>query len=169
MDLFATFGAAPRDLSQAPTLSDALRSAHLAVAGTVGGCIVLAIPLSFFIDAPWSPLMPLGLGLAMAALLAPIPGVMWWMARRYANLFRQGRIVRGTVIEPRGHGCIVQIEVAGPNLAVLGMRALPVGTEVPVIVGDGASSLALIVLGATMLERASLLTRSQLGQVLVGG
>ena len=161
-------GSPPRDLAQAPQLSEALRSARIGVIATVVGCTVLAVPLSFFIDAPWSPIYPLAMGVAMSAVIAPIFGVMLWIASRYANLYRTGRVVTGTVIEPRGHGCVVQIDVAGPNLAVLGTRALPVGTPVSALVGDAGNSLVLVVIGTTMLEQASLLTRSALPQVLVG-
>lgn len=158
----------PRDLAQAPQLSEALRSARIAVVATVVGCTVLALPLSFFVSDAWSPIYPVAMGVAMSAVIAPIPGVMLWMASRYANLYRTGRVVTGTVIEPRGHGCVVQIDVAGPNLAVLGTRPLPVGTPVSALVGDAQSSLVLVLIGSTMIEQASLLTRSSLPQVLVG-
>lgn len=168
MDASMHTGAPPRDLAQAPQLNEALRTARIAVLGTVVGCIVLAIPLSFFIGGPWSPIYPLAMGTAMSAVIAPIPGVMLWLAGRYANLYRTGRAVTGTVIEPRGHGCVVQLDVAGPNLAVLPMRALPVGTQVPAIVGDAGSPLVLLILGPTIFQQASLVTRAALAQVVVG-
>ncbi len=161
-------GDPPRNLAQAPQLAEPLRNARVGVVATVLGCIILATPISYVGMDDWSPIYPLAMGTAMSALLAPIPGVMLWLANRYAHLYRTGRVVAGTVIEPRGHGCVVQVDVAGPNLAVLGTRALPVGTQVSALVGDANSSLVLVLIGSTMMEQASLLTRGQLPQVLVG-
>lgn len=160
----------PRSTDLGRSVLESAVKARNGVLGTLAVSFLLGIPLSFVSfrrSRPWEPLHIVWGGLSIAIFAVPIALVIFFVIRAYVKIFREGRVVEGTIVENRGGGSLVQSVVGvGPDLSFVPNLRRPIGERVPMLLSnDPTSSKALCVTGPGSLTRCSLLTRQQLAQV----
>ncbi len=167
--LFQEYASTPRDPRLGMNLESQIRKAWTGLLVTFVGAFVVGIPLSFVrfrSSRPWEPLDMLWAGAVLAVFSVPIAAVIVGIFRRYARLFRDGRLVEGRVIEQRPTGAVLQVATGlGPDRTFIPGLNAALGETLPVIIGDAMSSLALVVVARGEVRRGSLLTAQQLSQV----
>jgi hypothetical protein len=165
-DLFQRYAATPRSPSLAPGLAASHRKAWLMVVGAFAAALAIGIPFSFWRARgarTWEPHDMLVAGAIVAIFTVPIAMIGVVIFRRYLKLFREGRMVEAVVILQKPAGCVLQVAVGvGPDHTFIPQVRLPIGERLPAIVGDEASSLALVVVAPGDVRRGSLLTEAQI-------
>lgn len=170
--LFREYSPTPRAPELAPHLHENVRKSIRGLLFTLLGSFVLGAPFSlirFRKSRPWEPLDMLIVGAILAVFTVPIAAVVVVTLRKYRRLFTKGKLVEARVVQQRPMGVVMQVDLPiGPNLTYMPNVKAPVGARFPAIVGETLSSLTLVVVQRGQVERGSLLTVQQLGQV-VGG